>query len=138
MEYFMCRCFDPSNLNILLVEDNAVNQKVAKSMLSRLGYHPDVASNGLEALQSLESKHYDVILMDIQMPEMDGLEATKAIRARGPSGGRPYIIAVTAYAHEFSRETCLRAGMDDYLSKPVRLNDISNAISKRLPCNSKS
>ncbi len=134
----MCSCFDHSNLNILLVEDNAVNQKVAKSMLSRLGYHPDVASNGLEALQSLKNKHYDVILMDIQMPEMDGLEASKAIRMRYPPEKQPYIIAVTAYAQEYSKEMCLNAGTDDYLSKPVRLNDISNAISKRLPCNSKS
>ncbi len=119
------------SLRILLAEDNAVNQKVTARMLKRLGHEIDVAINGLEALHAMEQKPYDVILMDIQMPEMDGLEATKIIRSRWPNG--PNIIAFTAYALEYSREVCLKAGMDDYISKPVKIDELAKTLSKYQP-----
>ncbi len=115
-------------LRILLAEDNAVNQKVTARMLKRLGHATDVAVNGLEALHAMERQSYDIILMDIQMPEMDGLEATKIIRSRWPNG--PNIIAFTAYALEYSRDVCLKAGMDDYISKPVKIDDLAKMLSK--------
>jgi len=105
-------------LKILLAEDNRVNQKIAKIILQKLGYEVDVADNGLEVLLSLEQQRYDVILMDIQMPEMDGLTATKEIIQRY-AASRPIIIAMTANAIEGDKEVCLAAGMDDYLSKPI-------------------
>ncbi|RQW80869.1 MAG: response regulator [Methanothrix sp.] len=114
-----------NRLGILLAEDNPINQKVALSMLKRLGYKADVAANGLEVLQALERQPYDVILMDIQMPEMDGLEATRIIRDKG-LGVR--IIAMTAHALEGDRELCLNAGMDEYLSKPVRIEELQSAL----------
>ncbi len=126
---------DSQPLRILLAEDNPVNRKVFQSMLKRLGYPVDVASNGLEALQALERQSYNIILMDIQMPEMDGLEATRVIRRRWPKDG-PNIIAITAYAPEYSREMCLGAGMDDYINKPVQIGDLANMISKYLPSTS--
>jgi len=116
-----------NRLGILLAEDNPINQKVALSMLKRLGYKADVAANGLEVLQALERQPYDVILMDIQMPEMDGLEATRIIRDRG-IGVR--IIAMTAHALEGDRELCLNAGMDEYISKPVRMEELQSALDK--------
>ena len=119
---------DPSQPSMLLVEDNAVNQHVALLMLKRLGYHADMAANGLEALQALEQRRYDILLMDIHMPKMDGLEATKAIRARWPPAEQPYIIAITAYALLYSVEMCIRAGMDDYLCKPFSLDELRIAI----------
>ena len=118
------------NLSILLTEDNPVNQKVALSMLKRLGYKADVAFNGLDALQALEKKTYDVILMDIQMPEMDGLEATRCIRDRKKPAKQPCIIAMTAYALDGDREDCLRAGMDDYISKPINMDVLRKAIER--------
>ena len=114
---------------VLLVEDNKVNQKVFQLMLKRLGYKADVASNGLEALKSMEGQRYDAVLMDIQMPEMDGLEATRIIRQQWPEDG-PRIIAVTAFASLCDEETCFEAGMDDYLSKPVRMEDLKSALLK--------
>ena len=105
-------------LKILLAEDNRVNQKIAKIILQKLGYEVDVADNGLEVLLSLEQQRYDVILMDIQMPEMDGLTATKEIIQRY-ANSRPFIIAMTANAIEGDKEECLAAGMDDYLPKPI-------------------
>ncbi len=115
-------------LCILLAEDNVVNQKVGLRTLERLGYHADVAPNGLLALEAVTQRTYDVVLMDVQMPEMDGLEATTAIHAALPPDRRPYIIAMTAHAMEGDREQCLRAGMDDYISKPVRLETLAFAL----------
>lgn len=110
-------------LRILLVEDNPINQKVALLMLKKLGYRADVAANGLEALKALESHHYDVILMDIQMPGMDGIEATKRIRECRLNRS-VIIIAITAHALEFTREDCLKAGMDCYMTKPITTEDL--------------
>src|SRR5215510_11768791 len=100
-----------SSLRILLADDNLVNQKVAQRMLERLGYRPDVAANGVEVLQALRRQTYDVVLMDVQMPELDGLEATRQIRLR--MGAKPHIIAMTAHALDGDREMCLEAGMND-------------------------
>lgn len=117
-------------LRILLTEDNAVNQKVAIRILGRMGYRADIAGNGLEAIQAVERQHYDVILMDVQMPEMDGLEATRQICARWPHGVRPRIIAMTANATQEDRQMCFDAGMDDYISKPIRVEDLAAALSR--------
>jgi CheY-like chemotaxis protein len=127
-------------LRILLAEDNAVNQKVAVRLLERLGYRADVASNGLEAIESLERQGYDVVLMDVQMPEMDGLEATRKIRDLAslkdlPSLKAIRIIAMTANATEEDRRIALEAGMDDYVSKPVRLEELVEALRKAEPRN---
>jgi CheY-like chemotaxis protein len=113
-------------LRILLAEDLLVNQKLALRLLDQMGYRADVASNGLEAIESIERQPYDVILMDVQMPEMDGLEATRQIRKR--EGRRPYIIAMTANAMQGDREMCLEAGMDSYISKPVRVPELVSAL----------
>ncbi len=118
-----------TDLAILMAEDNPVNQKVALSMLKRLNYNADVASNGLCVLSSLERKAYDVILMDIQMPDMDGLDATRSIRVQKMKK-QPYIIAMTAYALDGDREVFLKAGMDDYLSKPIRIEELKLALEK--------
>jgi CheY-like chemotaxis protein len=103
---------------ILLVEDNTVNQEVGMAMLEALGYHAVLAVNGIEALAQLAGQHFDLILMDCQMPEMDGFEATAAIRAL-PHNGHVPIIAMTAHATKSDQDLCLQAGMDDYLSKPI-------------------
>ena len=113
---------------ILLAEDNPSNQKVIIAMLKRLGFKPDAVTNGLDVLKALESRHYDVVLMDVRMHGMDGLEATRIIRRRWHD--KLKIIAVTAHAFEGDREKCLAAGMDEYLSKPVRLNDLAEVLSK--------
>ncbi|MBN1322900.1 MAG: response regulator [Methanotrichaceae archaeon] len=113
-------------LRILIAEDNTVNQVVTLRMLKRLGYKADVVANGIEVLQAMERKNYDVILMDVQMPEMDGLEATKAIHQRWPDG--PKIIAMTAYALVGDREKCLAAGMDGYICKPTTLDELKAAL----------
>jgi signal transduction histidine kinase/CheY-like chemotaxis protein len=118
-----------NDLVILLAEDNPVNQKVALSMLKRLGYKADVANNGLKVLSSMERKNYDLILMDIQMPDMDGLNATRCIREQKMKK-QPYIIAMTAYALDGDREEFLKAGMDDYLSKPIRIDELKSALEK--------
>ncbi|MDX1438819.1 MAG: response regulator, partial [Rubricoccaceae bacterium] len=119
-----------TSLRILLAEDNAVNQKVAMGILGRLGYKADVAANGLEVLKALELKTYDVILMDVQMPEMDGLEATRHIRQTIPRERRPRIVAMTANAMQGDRDRCLEAGMDDYIPKPVRHEDLAAALDR--------
>jgi CheY-like chemotaxis protein len=120
-------------LRILLAEDNLLNQKVALRLLMRMGYEAEVALNGAQAVHAVTSRSYDVILMDVQMPEMDGLEATRAIRTH-PSlrEAQPYIIAMTAAAMELDREMCLQAGMDDFVSKPTTLNDLINAFKRYL------
>jgi PAS domain S-box-containing protein len=116
-------------LRILLAEDNAVNQKLALLLLEKLGYHADLAENGLEAIEALERGPYDVVLMDVQMPELDGLEATRRICRRWPAGRRPRIIAMTANAMQEDREACFEAGMDEYLAKPIRPDDLSAALA---------
>jgi PAS domain S-box-containing protein len=114
-------------LRLLVAEDNAVNQKVALKILDRMGYRADVASNGLEALQAVERQSYDAILMDVQMPEMDGIEATAKIHDR-LGEIRPWIIALTANALDGDRERYLGVGMDDYISKPIRIEELSRAL----------
>ena len=99
-------------------------------MLKHLGYKADVAVNGKEVLNSLEQKSYDVILMDIQMPEMDGLDATKFIRSSLPAAKQPRIIAMTAYTLQGDREQCLAAGMDEYISKPVKMEELRDALER--------
>ncbi len=116
-------------LSILLAEDNMVNQRMAILMLKKLGYNADKVANGLEVLLALESKSYDLILMDVQMPEMDGLQATREIRRRWPLGG-PKIVALTAHAIAGDREKCLEAGMDDYLCKPINLGDLKVTLER--------
>jgi PAS domain S-box-containing protein len=124
-------------LRILLAEDNTVNQKVALLTLERIGYRADVAGNGLEVLQALQRQPYDLILMDVQMPEMDGLTATQKICQQFPDNQRPRIIAMTANAMQGDREICMKAGMDDYITKPIRINELQNALSKCQPLNYK-
>ncbi|MFZ5903137.1 MAG: GAF domain-containing protein [Chloroflexota bacterium] len=114
-------------LRILLAEDLQVNQKLALRLLEQMGYRADVASNGLEAVESVERQAYDVILMDVQMPDMDGLDATRAIRKKNVK--QPYIIAMTANAMQGDREMCIEAGMDDYISKPIRMNELVAALN---------
>jgi CheY-like chemotaxis protein len=117
-------------LRILLVEDNAVNQKVALTMLSRLGYAADVAFHGGEGLAAVRDKDYDIVLMDWHMPEMNGLEATIAIRRELPPGRQPWIIGLTANAMTGDREKCLQAGMDDYMTKPLRREELVAALRR--------
>lgn len=114
-------------LRILLTEDNVVNQKVALKILERMGYRADVASNGYEAVQAMLHQTYDVVLMDIQMPGMDGIEATTKIREQ-LAENRPWIIALTANALQGDRERYLGVGMDDYLSKPIRIDELEKAL----------
>jgi signal transduction histidine kinase/DNA-binding response OmpR family regulator len=114
-------------LRLLLAEDNATNQKLALRLLDRLGYRADVAANGLEALEAVSRQTYDVVLMDIQMPEIDGLEATRRIRAL-PAEHSPYIVAMTANAMAGDREMCLAAGMNNYVSKPIRVEALVEAL----------
>jgi CheY-like chemotaxis protein/HPt (histidine-containing phosphotransfer) domain-containing protein len=121
-------------LRILLAEDNVVNQQLALLLLKKLGYRADVTADGLEALQALEREPYDVVLMDVQMPKMDGLEATRHIHQRWPQGRRrPYVIAATANAMQEEREACLAAGMDDYLPKPIHLEELAAALRRCRP-----
>jgi PAS domain S-box-containing protein len=117
-------------LRILIAEDNAVNQQLVLLMLQKLGYRADVAANGVEAFEALERQPYDAVLMDVEMPEMDGLEATRRIHQRWPRERRPYVVAVTANAMEGERELCIQAGMDDYLTKPIRLEELSGALTR--------
>jgi signal transduction histidine kinase/DNA-binding response OmpR family regulator len=114
-------------LRILLAEDNVVNQKLALRLLQQMGYRADLAANGIEALEAVERQTYDLILMDVQMPEMDGLAATRQIVQRW-GGDRPRIVAMTANAMQGDREACLAAGMDDYLTKPIRVDALSQAL----------
>jgi signal transduction histidine kinase/DNA-binding response OmpR family regulator len=113
-------------LRILLAEDNAVNQKLALRLLQQMGYRADLAANGIEAVEATRRQPYDLVLMDVQMPEMDGLEATRRIRKHG--GGGPRIVAMTANAMQGDREACLAAGMDDYVTKPIRVAELVRAL----------
>lgn len=115
---------------ILLAEDNVVNQRVALKQLARLGYHAEVASTGTQVLEAVSRSRFDVILMDCHMPEMDGYEATARIRQLPKSLGRVRIVAMTANAMQGDREKCLEAGMDDYVSKPVKLEDLRAALER--------
>jgi len=116
-------------LRILVAEDNPSNQKVMVEMLKKMGYRPDAVADGREVIDLLERRPYDVVFMDVRMPDMDGLQATKEIRRRWPVNG-PKIIATTAYALPGDREKCLRAGMDDYLSKPVQKGEIARILKR--------
>jgi len=124
------RLADRVPLRILLAEDNRINQKVALKLLERMGYRADVAANGIEVLHALERQTYDVVLMDVQMPEMDGLEATRAIRMRWPCGDGPRVVAMTANAMRDDRDECLAAGMDDFVSKPIVLQQLADALAR--------
>ncbi|MDX2249369.1 MAG: response regulator [Bacteroidia bacterium] len=123
----------PENfISILLVEDNPINQKVAVKLLEKIGYSADIAENGVKALEALEKASYDLILMDIQMPVMNGLEATKIIRRNFESLGNrgPVIIALTANALPEDQYNCTQAGMDDFIAKPVRQEVLALTISR--------
>ena len=121
-----------SNIRLLLVEDNHINQQVICLMMEKYGFRVDIVANGLEALETLDRVAYDLILMDIEMPEMDGLTATRMIRQKYNSPISPYIIAITAYAMKGDREKCLEAGMNDYIAKPLRELDLIRALDKAL------
>jgi CheY-like chemotaxis protein len=118
-----------TDLAILVAEDNTINQKVIRQLLRHLGYRADVVANGLEAVAALERQDYPVILMDMQMPEMDGLEATRRLRQRFRGASAPYIIAMTANAMPGDRERCLDAGMNDYVPKPIELEVLDRALA---------
>ncbi len=117
-------------LRILLAEDNVINQKVGLYLLQQLGYQADVVSNGLEVLEALHRQPYDVILMDVQMPQLDGLAATQRICQEWSVHMRPHIIALTANAMQGDKEMCLAAGMNDYISKPIRLQELVRALNQ--------
>jgi CheY-like chemotaxis protein len=121
-----------TTLRVLLAEDNAVNQKLALRLLERMGLKADVVGNGRAAVDAIEAGAYDVVLMDVQMPEMDGLEATRRIRRRWPDRSIR-IVGLTANAMAGDREACLAAGMDDYVSKPIRPEELEAAIAKARP-----
>ncbi|HUE37730.1 MAG TPA: response regulator [Candidatus Acidoferrum sp.] len=133
-----------SSLEILLCDDNSINQKVAVRILQQLGYKSDIAAHGREALDAMDKKRYDLVFMDVMMPEMNGLEATQEIRRRQKDGtyenfkSRVVIIAMTAQAMQGDREKCIEAGMDDYLAKPIRPGDVRNMIAKWMAGNDSS
>lgn len=127
--------FDPAfasrlPLRLLMADDNRVNQKVGSSFLEKLGYWAEMVGNGLEVLQALERQPYDIIFLDVQMPEMDGYEAARQLRRRWPNAERPRIIAMTGNAMLGDGERCLEAGMDDYIAKPVRIEELRAALER--------
>ena len=124
------RLADRHPLRVLVAEDNGVNQKVALAMLRHLGYRADLAGDGLEAVEAVRRVPYDVVFMDLQMPELDGVDATRQIIAEHPPGRRPRIIALTANAFDEDRAACLAAGMDDYVSKPLKTETLEAALLK--------
>ena len=115
-------------LRILLAEDNLTNQKPALSLLSQRDYRADVAANGIEVIESLDRQRDDLALVDVQMPEMDGVEATRQIVARWPASQRPRIVAMTTNAMQGDREACLAAGMDDWATKPIRVDALARVL----------
>jgi CheY-like chemotaxis protein len=117
-------------LDILLVEDNPVNQKIALRFLQRLGYRADAVGNGLEAVSAMRRQDYKLLFMDVQMPEMDGFEAAREIRATIAKERQPVIVALTANAMQGDRERCLDAGMNDYITKPVKIDEIEQVIRR--------
>jgi CheY-like chemotaxis protein len=117
-------------MNILVAEDNTINQKLIVRILKILGEEADVANNGLEALNAVLNKKYDIVLMDIQMPEMDGYEATRRIRTDVSKSNQPFIIAVTAHALQGDQEKCIEAGMNDYMSKPILIDEMKRMMKK--------
>ncbi len=117
-------------LRILLAEDNVVNQKLALRLLQQMGYRADLASNGIEAIESVQRQTYDVVLMDVQMPEMDGMDASRRICAQWAPNERPRIVAMTANAMQGDRDMCLAAGMDDYVTKPIRVEQLVEALNQ--------
>ncbi|MFO0590415.1 MAG: ATP-binding protein [Polyangiaceae bacterium] len=119
-----------SPLRVLVAEDNPVNQRVALMLLSRMGYRPDVAGNGAEVIEAVKARPYDLVLMDVRMPEMDGITATRRIRAEIPPDRQPHIVAMTANAMAEDRETCRAAGMDDFIAKPVRVVELSRVLRR--------
>lgn len=118
----------PGTLRVLIADDNALNQNLLKRLVTRLGHTVDVVSNGREAVAAVAQQSYDAVLMDVLMPEMDGLAAAEAICRRWPRGNRPRLIALTAMAGAGDEERCLRAGFDDYVGKPVRLDELTDAL----------
>jgi signal transduction histidine kinase/ActR/RegA family two-component response regulator len=124
------RLADRHPLRVLVAEDNGVNQKVALAMLRHLGYRADLAADGVEAVEAVRRVPYDLVFMDLQMPELDGIDATKQIIAEHPPGRRPTIVALTANAFDEDREACLAAGMDDYLSKPLKTETLEAALQR--------
>jgi CheY-like chemotaxis protein len=117
-------------MRILVAEDNLVNQRVASLILGRFGYRPDIVGNGSEALAAVQRQSYDLVLMDVQMPEMDGLEATRRICQEFPTGQRPEIIAMTAHARPEDLQECLAAGMDGMLTKPMSIDKLRLLLEK--------
>jgi CheY-like chemotaxis protein len=118
----------PGALRILIADDNALNQNLLRRLVAKLGHSADVVSNGREAVAAVAQQPYDALLMDVLMPEMDGLTAAEAICRRWPRGNRPRLIALTAMAGPGDQERCLKAGFDDYMSKPVHLEDLQEAF----------
>jgi len=118
----------PGSLRVLIADDNSLNQNLLKRLVGKLGHAVDVVSNGREAVAAVAQQPYDAVLMDVLMPEMDGLVAAEAICRRWPRGNRPRLIALTAMAGPGDQERCLRAGFDDYMSKPVHLEDLTEAL----------
>ena len=119
--------------SILIAEDNLINRKVIERMVQKLGYRADLVSNGREALEALAQLPYGLVFMDCQMPEMDGFEACREIRNRDLAGARIPIVAITANAMKGDRERCLAAGMDDYVSKPFKQDDLKTVLEKWIP-----
>jgi CheY-like chemotaxis protein len=117
-------------LRVLVAEDNVVNQKVVMAMLSHLGYRPDLVANGEEAVDAVRRLDYDVVFMDLQMPELDGVGATQQILAEHAHEKRPRIVALTANAYDGDRDACLAAGMDDYVSKPLKTEALEAALMR--------